>query len=60
MAADQRTGMPECIAPAPSERRLIASGVRRGNGPLITNTLSAADIAAHRAASYVRRSVKAA
>lgn len=36
-------------------RRLIAAGVKRGTGPLIITVLSPADIAAHEAASYVRR-----
>ena len=36
-------------------RRLIAAGVKRGSGPLVVEPLSPADVAAHRAASYVRR-----
>lgn len=59
MAADQRTGMPERIAPTPS-RRLIAAGVKRGTGPLAIQVMSPADRAAHEAASYVRPATKAA
>lgn len=38
-------------------RRLIAAGIKRGAGPLVVEQpqLSAADKAAHAAASYVRR-----
>ena len=36
-------------------RRLIAAGVKRGSGPLVVEPLSLADVAAHRAASHVRR-----
>lgn len=41
--------------PAPS-RRLIAAGIRHGSGPLMVEypQMSAADKAAHAAASYVR------
>lgn len=41
--------------PAPS-RRLIAAGIRRGSGPMAVEypQMSAADKAAHAAASYVR------
>lgn len=46
-----------------SVRRLIAAGIKRGTGPLVVEQpqpqpqpqLSAADKAAHAAASYVRR-----
>lgn len=40
-------------------RRLIAAGIKRGSGPLVVEQpqLSAADKAAHAAASYVRRPV---
>jgi hypothetical protein len=43
-----------------SQRRLIAAGIRRGTAPMVTIVLSDADRAAHEAASYVRRSAKAA
>ena len=41
--------------PAPS-RRLVAAGIRHGSGPLMVEypQMSAADKAAHAAASYVR------
>ncbi|MEU0665741.1 hypothetical protein ABZ508_26645 [Streptomyces lavendulocolor] len=40
--------------PSPS-RRLVAAGIKRGAGALVTTTvMSAADRAAHEAASYVR------
>lgn len=42
-------------APSTPARRLIAAGVKRGSGPLVVEQLSPADLAAHRAASYVRR-----
>ena len=43
-------------APSPA-RRLIAAGIKRGTGPLVVEQpqQSAADKAAHAAASYVRR-----
>jgi hypothetical protein len=43
-----------------SSRRLIAAGIKRGTGPLTVQVMSLADRAAHDAASYVRRPVKAA
>lgn len=45
--------------PGPS-RRLVAAGIKRGTGPLAVQVLSDADRAAHEAASYIRRPVKAA
>ena len=44
--------------PTPA-RRLIAAGIKRGAGPLVVEQpqMSAADKAAHAAASYVRRPV---
>ena len=47
--------MADTKIPAPS-RRLVAAGIRRGSGPLSVEypQMSAADKAAHAAASYVR------
>jgi hypothetical protein len=41
-------------------RLRIASGKKSGRGPLVIVVLSDADRAAHEAASYIRRSAKAA
>ncbi|HEY9373955.1 hypothetical protein [Streptomyces sp.] len=55
MDAAQPTALTLRTVPAPS-RRLIAAGIRRGSGPLSVEypQMSAADKAAHAAASYVR------
>ncbi|MFJ5785357.1 hypothetical protein [Streptomyces hydrogenans] len=44
-------------APVPAQRRLIAAGVKRGKAKLIVEypAMSEADVAAHQAASYVRK-----
>jgi hypothetical protein len=54
MAEQQLTQVRARTFPSPS-RRLVAAGIKRGTGALVTTTvMSAADRAAHEAASYVR------
>lgn len=59
MAASQLSPAPE-RTDHPS-RRLIAAGIKRGNGPLLVEQpMSANDRRAHELATYVRRPAKAA
>jgi len=59
MDGRQSTAAHVRTVPSPT-RRLIAAGIKRGTGPLAVQVLSDADRAAHEAASYVRRTAKAA